>query len=184
MQPLTLKSDLNCPGKQGTKTGSLIFSSPAIKRNELVTSELRFSGRTRSYWVKEWLQLVTCWFPWAVSDRLSSMSCVSDHPGSYVSRKPILALLGRSWGWTKGTPCGHPISLFIFAQGLFITLWLFSHSLRLQNLSLIPFLSAISWTRSLRTLCASNLSRFDGGSGLHLESLFLRFFSCFIDPVP
>lgn len=115
---------------------------------------------------------------------LSEFRWASVQPGSYASRKPSFALLGKSWGWTKGTPRGHPISIRIFAHGL-STLWMWlSHSLRLQNRSLMPFLSAISWTLSFKTLCASSLNLLEGGKGLLLGVCFLLLIKVFIDPVP
>ena len=129
------------------------------------------------------LQFAECWLGCPESIRLNSISLVAVQPGSYASRNPILALLGRSWGWTNGTPGGHPISNLILAHGLSsVWMWL-SHSFNGQNLSLMPFLSAISWTLCLRTLCASSRNLFEGGRGLHLPLFFLLLNNGFIDPV-
>ena len=114
---------------------------------------------------------------------LSKLWWAAVQPGSYASRKPSFALLGRSWGWTNGTPGGHPISIRMLAHGLSrVWMWL-SHSFRLQNRSLMPFLSAISWTLSFNTLCASSLNLFEGGRGLLFEFCFLLRIDAFIDPV-
>ena len=115
---------------------------------------------------------------------LSEFWWASVQPGSYASRKPSFALLGKSWGWTNGTPGGHPISIRIFAHGLSRAWMWFSHSLRLQNRSLMPFLSAISWTLSFKTLCASSLNLLEGGRGLLLGFCFLLRIIVFTDPVP
>ena len=130
------------------------------------------------------LQLVGCWLGCPGSVRLNSISWVAVQPGSYASRKPILALFGRSWGWTNGTPGGHPISILILAHGLSIVWTWLSQSLRLQNLSLIPFLSAMSWTRSFSTLWASRRNLFEGGRCLDLDSFFFLLINGLIDPVP
>lgn len=130
------------------------------------------------------LQLIECWLACPGSIRLNSISWDAVQPGSYASRKPSFALLGRSWGWTNGTPGGHPISMRMLPHGLSTACMWPSHSLRLQNRSLIPFLSAISWTRSLRTLWASSRSLLEGGRGLHLVLLFLLFNNGLIDPAP
>ena len=58
-------------------------------------------------------------------------------PVSNASRTPSFAFFGRSWGWTKGTPGGHPISILMLSHGLSNDCMWFSHSLRLQNLNLV-----------------------------------------------